>query len=65
MEKGGGVFSRRDVLGGLVRITARRLQERTCKILTITVPIPDHQLAMGTLLSIIRQSGIARTAFES
>ncbi|MBU6481428.1 MAG: type II toxin-antitoxin system HicA family toxin [Nitrospirae bacterium] len=33
---------------------------------TITVPIPDHQeLAIGTLLSIIRQSGIARTKFES
>jgi predicted RNA binding protein YcfA (HicA-like mRNA interferase family) len=33
---------------------------------TITVPIPDHpELAIGTLLSIIRQSGIARTAFES
>ena len=33
---------------------------------TVTVPIPDHpELAIGTLLSIIRQSGIARTAFES
>lgn len=33
---------------------------------TITVPVPDHpELAIGTLLSIIRQSGIARTEFES
>ena len=33
---------------------------------TATVPIPDHpELAIGTLLSIIRQSGIARTEFES
>jgi predicted RNA binding protein YcfA (HicA-like mRNA interferase family) len=33
---------------------------------TITVPIPDHpELKIGTLLSIIRQSGIARSEFES
>jgi len=33
---------------------------------TITVPVPDHaELATGTLLSIIRQSGVARTKFES
>jgi predicted RNA binding protein YcfA (HicA-like mRNA interferase family) len=33
---------------------------------TVTVPVPDHpELAVGTLLSIIRQSGIARTEFES
>ena len=32
---------------------------------SITVPVPDHrELAIGTLLSIIRQSGIARTQFE-
>ncbi|MDP9268325.1 MAG: type II toxin-antitoxin system HicA family toxin [Acidobacteriota bacterium] len=33
---------------------------------TITVPVPDHdELRIGTLQSIIRQSGIPRTAFES
>ena len=33
---------------------------------TVTVPVPDHpELAIGTLLSIIRQSGIARTEFDS
>ena len=33
---------------------------------TITVPVPDHpELAIGTFLSIIRQSGIARIEFES
>ena len=33
---------------------------------TVTVPVPDHpELAIGTLLSIIRQSGVARTEFES
>jgi len=32
---------------------------------TITVPVPDHkELKKGTLLSIIRQSGIDRNAFE-
>jgi len=33
---------------------------------TVTVPVPDHPVvAIGTLLSIIRQSGIPRTAFET
>ncbi|ALA59728.1 hypothetical protein NITMOv2_3335 [Nitrospira moscoviensis] len=33
---------------------------------TITVPVPDHsELRLGTLQSIIRQSGVARTAFEN
>jgi predicted RNA binding protein YcfA (HicA-like mRNA interferase family) len=32
---------------------------------TITIPIPDHsELRIGTLQSIIRQSGIARSFFE-
>jgi predicted RNA binding protein YcfA (HicA-like mRNA interferase family) len=32
---------------------------------SVTVPIPDHrELAIGTLLSIIRQCGIPRTEFE-
>jgi predicted RNA binding protein YcfA (HicA-like mRNA interferase family) len=41
------------------------MQRRT-DLGTITVPIPDHpELKIGTLQSIIRQSGIARTAFET
>jgi predicted RNA binding protein YcfA (HicA-like mRNA interferase family) len=33
---------------------------------TVTVPVPDHtELKIGTLLSIIRQSGVARDEFES
>ena len=33
---------------------------------TITVPVPEHrELRTGTLLSIIRQSQIQRTAFET
>jgi predicted RNA binding protein YcfA (HicA-like mRNA interferase family) len=32
---------------------------------SVTVPIPDHrEFAIGTLLSIIRQSGVARGDFE-
>jgi len=32
---------------------------------TITVPVPDHtELRIGTLLSIIRQSGLPRSLFE-
>ena len=32
---------------------------------TVTVPVPDHpEIKIGTLLSIIRQSGIPRTEFE-
>ena len=33
---------------------------------TITVPVPDHEeLRQGTLRSIIRQSGLPRTLFET
>ena len=33
---------------------------------TLTVPVPNHaELRIGTLQSIIRQSGISRTEFES
>ena len=32
---------------------------------TTTVPVPDHrELGTGTLMSIIRQSGLPRTLFE-
>ncbi len=33
---------------------------------TVTVPVPDHpEVKIGTLQSIIRQSGIAKTEFEA
>lgn len=33
---------------------------------TITVPVPDHsEVRIGTLLSIIRQSGVPRSEFEA
>ena len=32
----------------------------------VTVPVPDHaEIRIGTLLSIIRQSGLQRSDFES
>jgi predicted RNA binding protein YcfA (HicA-like mRNA interferase family) len=40
------------------------MQKQTA-ISTITVPVPDHdELRQGTLSSIIRQSGLQRSAFE-
>jgi predicted RNA binding protein YcfA (HicA-like mRNA interferase family) len=33
---------------------------------TVTVPVPDHsEIRPGTLQSIIRQSGVPRSEFES
>ena len=41
------------------------MQQRT-GVGTITVPVPDHpEIRIGTLQSIIRQSGVTRRAFES
>jgi len=32
---------------------------------TVTVPVPNHsEIRLGTLMSIIRQSGISRSVFE-
>lgn len=40
------------------------MQKRT-KTSTITIPVPDHaELRLGTLQSIIRQSGLPRSIFE-
>jgi predicted RNA binding protein YcfA (HicA-like mRNA interferase family) len=41
------------------------VMQRRTDVGGVTVPIPDHrELAIGTLLSIIRQSGIPRAEFE-
>jgi predicted RNA binding protein YcfA (HicA-like mRNA interferase family) len=43
-------------------IIMQKAEEET----TITVPVPDHkELKTGTLLGIIRQSGLARSLFET
>jgi len=42
------------------------IMQRRTEDTTITVPVPDHDtVAIGTLLSIIRQSGLGRAPFES
>ena len=41
------------------------MQKKTGRT-TITVPVPDHaELKTGTLLGIIKQSGLPRKAFEA
>ena len=41
------------------------MQKRAGKT-TVTVPVPDHdELRRGTLLSIVRQSGLPRAPFEA
>ncbi len=42
------------------------MQRRNSPEETLTVPVPDHkELRTGTLLSIIRQSGLSRSEFET
>ena len=42
------------------------VMQRRTETGTVTVPVPDHpELKTGTLLSIIRQSGVSREEFES
>ena len=45
---------------GSLMVLQKRLETTT-----VTVPVPDHkELKMGTLRSIIRQSGLSRSLFE-
>lgn len=42
------------------------IMQKPIKNSTITVPVPLHsELKTGTLMSIIRQSGVSRSEFES
>jgi predicted RNA binding protein YcfA (HicA-like mRNA interferase family) len=68
------VLSGRDVCRILERHDFHEVRRRGSHVVmqrrtntgTVTVPIPDHsELAIGTLLSIIRQSGVLRAEFES
>lgn len=41
------------------------IMQKTIEDSTITVPVPLHsEIRIGTLMSIIRQSGISRSEFE-
>jgi predicted RNA binding protein YcfA (HicA-like mRNA interferase family) len=54
---------------GFLEVRQRRshiVMQKQLPDTTITVPVPNHaELRIGTLQSIIRQSGIPRSAFES
>lgn len=57
------------ILHGFVEVRRRGrhiIMQRIQSGSTRTVPVPDHkELRIGTLMSIIRQSGIDRNHFES
>lgn len=41
------------------------LMQKTEAGSTITIPVPDHkEMRIGTLMSVIRQSGLPRSLFE-
>lgn len=54
---------------GFVRVRQRGshvVMQKTSEEGTITVPIPTHaELKRGTLRSVIRQSGVAKSEFET
>ena len=68
-----GVLSGKEVCAilakhGFVEVRQRGshivMQQRS-ETTTITLPVPNHpEIRIGTLRSIIRQSGLARTEFE-
>ena len=67
------VFSGKEVCAILQQHDFKEIRRRGSHILmqrkstegTLTIPIPNHQeLRIGTLRSIIRQSGISRSEFE-
>ena len=68
------VLSGRDVCRILARHGFREVRRRGSHVVmqrraegtTTTVPVPDHdELRTGTLLSIIRQSGLPRSLFQT
>ena len=68
-----GLYSGKEVCRILARNGFREVRRRGSHVVmqkrisgsTITVPIPEHaMLRIGTLQSIIRQSGIPRSEFE-
>ncbi|PWB48682.1 MAG: hypothetical protein C3F12_00945 [Candidatus Methylomirabilota bacterium] len=55
---------------GFAEVRRRRgshiVMQKTLPQGTVTVPVPDHdEIRIGTLQSIIRQSGLPRSEFES
>ncbi|MCJ7541618.1 MAG: type II toxin-antitoxin system HicA family toxin [Desulfobacterales bacterium] len=59
------IFQRHDFIE-IRRRGSHILMQRKSSEGTLTIPIPNHQeLRIGTLRSIIRQSGISRSEFET
>ena len=68
------VCSGREVCRILARFGFEPIRQRGSHIVlqrrtpsgTVTVPIPDHaEIKVGTLLAILRQTGVSRSAFEA
>jgi len=68
-----GVFSGKEVCAILARHGFVDVRQRGSHVVmqkqasgtTVTVPVPNHaELRIGTLQSIIRQSGVPRSEFE-
>jgi len=68
-----GHFSGSEVCGILAQHGFRQIRQRGSHVVmqkkegnsTVTAPVPMHrEVRTGTLLSIIRQSGVPRSAFE-
>ena len=68
-----GVFSGKQVCAILTRNGFVEVRQRGSHVVmqlrldqtTVTVPVPNHtEIKIGTLQSIIRQSGLARSEFE-
>lgn len=68
-----GVFSGKQICAILARHGFIEVRQRGSHVVmqrrldqtTVTVPVPNHaEIRIGTLQSIIRQSGLARTEFE-
>jgi predicted RNA binding protein YcfA (HicA-like mRNA interferase family) len=68
------VFSGRELCKLLAQYGYEKVRQKGSHIImqkrqgktTITIPVPDHdELKSGTLLGIIRQSGLPRALFET
>jgi predicted RNA binding protein YcfA (HicA-like mRNA interferase family) len=68
------VLSGKDVCKILARNGYKSVRQRGSHIImqkrrgnsTVTIPVPDHaEFKMGTLLGIIKQSGLPRSLFET
>lgn len=66
---GGGEVCKLLAENGFVQVRQKgshMIMQRKTADSTITVPVPDHkEIRIGTLRSIIRQSGLSKSLFEN